>query len=278
MNSNRSGVVGPDPIAPGERKRGDLQGTKRTWTAETVRVSLFPAAGAPARDDLWQTITGAKPDATTTTKEGMVQQQGTVDGKRYLLVSMPGRVDLFMSPPEDADEIPPNIGPHTDALTAVKGFGSRLAEQLEAVTRIGVGGVILHFLDSKKDAYAALERRFPCLNFAKDAADDFLLQLNRPIRSAVITELQMNRIVRWAYLPVHQAQLLVVQALGPSGPTSSSRSSPTTTVKHAVRLDIDVNTAAANTTAFSKDQSAALVAETADKILGLVDDALDGGK
>jgi hypothetical protein len=235
-------------------------------------VSLFHDPAAPAIADLWKSITGSAPDKYSGNKEGQLQQQGSIGGRRYTLVSGPGRVDLFMLPPEDSEELPPNVGPHIAALEALHDVGSKVAAHVPSLIRIGLGGVMLHFTENKADAYAALERRFACLNFAKDSVDDFLLQINRPIKSAVIADLTLNRIVRWSYMPLQMVQFQL-QAESGGAPTPSA--APVATLKHSVRLDIDVNTAAANATQFSKDNGVSLVKELAEATRWVVADALD---
>jgi hypothetical protein len=215
------------------------------WTAEQVRLTVFPLAGAanPNPEPWWEVIVGAPPDESTANpKMGLRTLVGTFHAGKLVLKLELNRIDwLFV--PQDRDPAVvvsgefPSIGPATENLALFSGIAERWLsrDDIPDLVRIAFGAVVSHPESDRRSAYLRLPDYLP-LRIDPESTD-FNFQINVPRGSRTrIDGLRINRLSKWSIMGLaHVALRLDGGAIG----AASSQF-----VNHALRLELDINTSA----------------------------------
>ena len=205
------------------------------WRTEQFRLTAFPVSGRPAglARDWWNTITGTTPGKITEDpRTGVVQLQGTVKGTSLLMVAEDNRLEvrqLFTAPRVALSALPVfSEGLQPFVELAERWLRLETCPQLQ---RLAFGAVVMKPAHLIEDCRSVLDGYLPSINMQTTELRDFLYQTNRRRSSETISDLEINRLMKWS---VQQIQEIVV--------STSSRVS-VSNLTFASRLEADINSA-----------------------------------
>lgn len=222
-----------------------------SWRAGSLHYVVFsqPLAGIPDALQPWMHIFGGPPQAFQQLPGSIpgAQASGIVGDYQVVLVAQPGRLELILLPPEQAQSSLGFIADRQAALTALREYARKLGSPQKAV-RVAL---ILNAFKPMATAAAAAEdfRRNTRLAHIPAEATDLLLALN--VRKTIPgLAISMNRLCKWG---TGEQQLIQMQA--------SSGAAPSVTVErfYASTIQLDLNTV---------PEQAPASAEQADQIFG----------
>lgn len=128
----------PTPTAP--------TSPARQFLAESLRLTAFPSAPAELDPSGWWTqLVGSAPETSTSRPgRGELQEIGRVGTRNLLLSVLPGRIDWFFVPPQDAQgtDEPRRIGPLSDALSVFNALMSKWLQACPPMVRLAFGAVV----------------------------------------------------------------------------------------------------------------------------------------
>ena len=234
------------------------------WIVESLRVTIFPTVESTFRSsDWWEYVTGVEPDqVSTSAKKTASTVEGTYEGRKLIMRSVPDRIDWFLLPVDSVIEEAminsevPSVGRAGEAFelfsTAVeKWFASA---DLPTMHRIAFGAVLSLPIGDRRSAYIELRDYIP-VEIDPDSTD-ILYQINIPTKSASVAGLKLNRLSRWL---VTQHTFVTVP-VGVAGGTPITQG-PTPA---AMKLELDINTLPAFEQTIPKESLAGLYRELVD--------------
>jgi hypothetical protein len=204
------------------------------WSVNQLRFTGFvtPTVKVEA-SEWWEKLTGDTPEnAISSPKAATREVRGMFQGGSLTLRVSPLRFDWLFSP-EDLINPTATIGlwPAASGL-----FVELMAKWIASpdcppLLRLAFGAVLLSPVESREDGYEKLDDFLPAVELDSKSSD-FSYQINRP-RQSKITGLKVNRLTKWS---VSAVQPLLAAASGVMvGPA-----------EHALRVELDINTAADN--------------------------------
>lgn len=231
------------------------------WDTESLRLSVFHPE-RPSQAGLWKQVVEIEPESSDTrAREGIVQEQGIVDGNVLLLVSQSNRLDwhLLPGPPQNnARRGPPALVDAGQCMLLLKRAMDVSVRARVVVNRLALGVVCIRQAPDLREGLNQLSEYLPRLDLANAGGQDFAYQINRPRRSPHVSHISINRLSRWQLEEIQSGALTI----NPSGRPSLGMSEGILVSK----LILDINTAVSNS-AFS-----------ADKVPDLFDDLADFAK
>lgn len=177
------------------------------WQVESVRATLFPVLGQVDEFDpaaAFRLLVGSEPDDVTfNPKKGTGRLVGAWEAGRVSLQIANDRTDLvYLTVDADLEEIAktgsfPGLGSLRDVR---RKFEPMLVIALTqggfpAPSRVALGVVMRHRVENKQKGYDLIADFVP-VN-VPSTTSDFLFQINYPIASKVIENLQINRLTKW---------------------------------------------------------------------------------
>ena len=181
------------------------------WRTEQLRLTAFPVSGRPAglARDWWNIITGTTPEKVTEKpRTGVVQLQGTVEGTSLLMVADDNRLDvrqLFTAPRVALSALPvfhEVLQPFVEL--AVRWLSLETCPKLQ---RLAFGATVTKSAHLIEDCRSVLDGYLPSIDMQTIELRDFLYQTNRRRSSETISDLEINRLMKWS---VQQIQEIVV--------------------------------------------------------------------
>jgi hypothetical protein len=165
-------------------------------------LTAFAHSGtlAPLARDWWNAITGTPPEKISEEpRTGVVQLQGAFEGTSLLMRARENRLDirqLFVDRgtaphalPEFADALQPFVS------LSVNWLG---LEARPSIQRLAFGAVMMkHFLHIE-DCRSVLGDYLPSINMQTTDLRNFLYQVNRRRSSETISDLEVNRLMKWS--------------------------------------------------------------------------------
>ncbi len=214
----------------------------RAWDGQVLRVTYFIAGRVEqsAFESLWQAAVGEPPEIDEAKpRENTRRQAGLIsDGLGLEVQTQSGRIDWFVGPWNLANEPPQDhFGPIEPALLELNRvlmpwFGRAGL----GCTRLALGMVLMSRTENRTAGYNEIMKLEPTVHFdATGNVSDFMLQLNRPIKSEN-ADMMLNRLIKWS---VARIQTVGV-SLSAQGGTLSAPSSE----RYYVRLELDLSTPA----------------------------------
>ena len=211
------------------------------WRAEQIRLSIFPAPGATARlVEWWEAVADRVPDdRTENPKRGVAVVSGAFAPGKLVLSLEPERIDWLLVPP-DSDDLPEEGPPDLGSMTATLDSFSRIIQRwlgrddVPEVARLAFGAVLKHPEPNAPTAYARLPEYVPVR--VDPNSSDFLYQVNVPVASRSVEDLQINRLSKWAVTAARRLSVRFVPGAGTF--THQQVTDPVI----AFRLELDVNT------------------------------------
>lgn len=212
-----------------------------SWNLESIRLSVFLKESPSFEPDWWRQVIGKEPEVSTNKRQlGQYIDEGTSDHWRIALnISSlnQNRVDWIVYPSEEALIGFSHIGQYTEQSELFfNKLEKWLADICPSAVRIALGAVLIHECSDRKASYQLLELLLPIIAFEPDNWSDFSFQVNKKATSTVISNLEINQITKWD--AIRMRQIRFDQADNTSEQVDF----------HACRLELDINTAAENTT------------------------------
>lgn len=252
--------------------------------AEIMRFSVFTPA---VRDHLqvpvdawWHAITGSSPEqiARSGANTFSALAEGPFSNGRLAVAASPGRVDCQLAPalPTAAPREWPNLGTWPECLDALVSPVRAWLPAIQPIARLAFGVIIAKSVADRPTGYRQIESALSELQIRLPSdLSDFLIQLNRPIAASHAPGMTINRLSRWgvALLAPVMIQLAVVlpnvQMQTPQADAGLTRQQ-----LHALRVELDFNTAAEWTQPIAPESAQALLDELTDLARNYVTDHL----
>jgi len=218
---------------PAVQQKADLS----LWQVESFRVTCFPSSATEFNaTNWWQEVVGEQPENTVVrAREGFRQDEGQVNGRKFILGVQPIRIDWVMGVKEEGGET--TIGTFQDSLESFLEMMSRWFKISPPLRRLAFGSVLVLPVDSRESGYELLGNYLPNVKLDPIGMSDFLYQINRPRKSQTqIADLMINRLTKWSVLRRGLARFDLL----PDARVSLFPSSET----FSCRLELDINTSA----------------------------------
>ena len=234
---------------------------KQNWLTETVRVTLFPSPGSAINtpDTWWEQYTGLTPENITKhPKDGTTLTMGRLqDEDISLILSVkPDRIDWQLIPENTSVSGLSTIGPLDTVLDYLLNPTSRFLEQSGiSIQRIAYGAIQLLPTESKIASYETLDNLLHNLKIDPEESSDLIYQINRPRKSNVDNDLDLNRLSKWSAI-VGRGYLL-----SPSHDDEEAQVAQAISSIHACKLELDINTSATRTTPLHSENINKIVVE-----------------
>ncbi|MGE0363256.1 MAG: hypothetical protein AB7H93_13350 [Vicinamibacterales bacterium] len=246
------------------------------WRAEQLRLSAFPVVGESQRStDWWQRTVGTPPEETASSlKKGSSTLSSAFAGGKLTLQLEQERIDWRLTPPDLdltnesllAEPDLQTIGLFEEARAAFIVLAHRwlALPDLPEMARLAFGAVLLHKESSRRDGYQRLPEYVP-IDVSPDSTD-FMYQINHPVDSRTVPGLRINRLSKWAVGSFKMVALRL--AHGEPRPAMSPNAT------FALRLELDINTAAEYRGALPRTELAKLFGELVEYGEGLTIDGV----
>jgi len=210
------------------------------WQAETLRLTAFPFERLSDKPGWWKEIIGEEPESRIVRpRQQGLQEEGDFDRGRLRVIAQPARIDWLFTVREKGDESEgpfDTLGPLALAVQVFQPPIDRwLREFAPEIKRLGFGAILLAEVPSRADGYGTLQRFLPSVRLEEDSSD-FIYQINRKRPTTTgIDGLEINRLSKWSVM------LRTDMVLSFQGIAATQMPGP---VHHALRLELDINTAA----------------------------------
>ncbi len=229
-----------------------------SWSGETLRLSLFYSPVTELRvNGWWEHVVGQAPDSSTNKpKSGEVVEIGNVDDAQLVLQSQPraGRVDWIMQAAAgELSEQSPSLFPVMSAS-----FINRMTRFLKVpgippLNRMAFGAVVLLPVTDPEQGYRTLSDYLP-FDIDRTNSSDFLYQINRLRSSKNLSDLKINRLMKWS-VGLSQRSSFAIDAQKLMAVATHE------TVAVNCRIELDINTVFAADRSLPNDRLESLMME-----------------
>jgi hypothetical protein len=244
-----------------------VDGQLAAWETQTLRLTAFPSPSAQIiRPTWWRDLMGNEPESSISQpRKGGLQEEGTYENGKLVLVFEPTRIDWLYTPMDDEKQQAKGfltISPLHDALSTFIPLMNRWfeLETCPSVQRLALGTVVLQPVQDLRTGYQQLMQYLNSVQLDVDNSSDFLFQINRRRDSTVVPGLRINRLSRWS---VASMQRQIISMPIASVPTRHEVSP----LYFACRLELDINTVPEFQDEFDRGRLPSILRELAD--LGL---------
>ena len=231
------------------------------WRAGLLRVTAFLAREASLENrNLWTELGLGEPEIHEK-KKGQVTDQGLVLDHWLTISSASSRIDWLYLPkpdvPEDVEEFGfSDVGPFPEAVDKYVGLiDGWLERECPKLSRFALGATIRLPVSDRLEGYKQLSAYLP-FKIDGERSSDFLYQINRHRKSAVVPDLTVNRLTQWSVAGLTGLAGQVM--FSASGISPDLRKYGSSSACQAV---LDINTDPENRTGFERKQVKALLDE-----------------
>lgn len=236
--------------------------SNQDWFVDSLRATFFSAAPPPTANtrEWWRLVAGSS-DADLVVNEGPpgnASASGEVDNATALLqvVCQPNRIDLIYAiATQFGDDGVITQARNAFATSELASFHERVKNWLQGAPlchRVALGCVARLETESKEASYAMLQRFLPALAIDPVGSTDFQYQVNRPRTSTSIgAPLLLNRLSKWS-AGIMRAKVSDAESTAPPRVASS---------RHYCKVELDINSAADNTTLFDQGALTSITSE-----------------
>lgn len=234
------------------------------WGVESLRLTVFPSPAAQIvqTPTWWTQLVGEPPEKSTSfPRTGRMQEEGSVDGGRLILIVQPLRIDWGFTVSAEKDQEGEggfSIGKFPDILNMFIGRirGWFEFETCPSANRLAFGAILLRPVENLQKGYEGISEFLPDVKIDASGSSDFLYQINRPRSSTgSVSSLKINRLMKWSVAMTMSFKLDLAsarQALSDAGQN------------FACRLELDINTAAEFEGELSREQMPQILTELVD--------------
>jgi hypothetical protein len=220
---------------------GMTETKSQAFECEHLRFTVFPVQLQPPEDNTWwKDAVGEEPTTRTSQpRKGEYKDQGPYHGGLLTLGMLPGRIDWILSPdPEQAQEQLglPSIGLFEETLETFSSTITKWLGRCPLAKRIAFGGAALLPATDRIEGYRKLAGYLPSVKVDPFGSRDFLYQINRPVLSAHVKRLEINRLGKWSV-----AAIVKMSGRIEIGKQATAWHSQEPLIS-ACRIELDVNT------------------------------------
>lgn len=225
------------------------------WQAQILRMTIFPLKQDIAESKSWfQESLGVEPEESISNRSGLLQKIkfsfGTVSCNSEV-----DRVHWQLEPDPDKlilDE-PSLIGGYEDTRKDFVEMAYKLLKNSACPEfyRLGFGCTLLLRVQDKILGYEELSKYLSDLRIDPQGSSDILYQINKFRTSKIISDLTINRLMKWSVIEIKRMSLQV--------PRQSDKS-----LGQYIQLELDINSANTYPKEISKDKSIDLFNELVD--------------
>jgi hypothetical protein len=218
------------------------------WIVQQSRLSFFSSEPLSISEQDWKTITGQDEAENRTALPNGKQYSGKFSGGLFSLAYSGVRCDVLLNVDESAQDPAQEqelrgIGKWDEVSDsfprALEPFLSGLKSPL---VRLAFGAILMWEARSKEDAYEEIGKLLSSVEVDPKNMRDLIYRINWPRMSAVIPDLELNRITSWGSMNISKALLQMTgqqMSIAAAGPAL-----------HTVRLEIDHSTSQNRTDPF----------------------------
>ena len=229
------------------------------WDVESLRITLFypPGANYSTRTDLWERVTGTRPETIDSKpREGVTRVIGSIGQNNLILSIQDGRIDWLvqpmLSPPSQQVSPLLMLKDVYGVFPILENAIGHSLETTKTVLRLAFGSALIKQASDPAEALKELSKYLSRLRMDFHEGSEFVYQVNRQRRSESVRHARINRLAKWS---TAQAGGFEVQVEPTGQPHVKSAN-----IVFIRRLDLDINTTP-NTSAMSKDRIPALFGE-----------------
>jgi hypothetical protein len=169
-----------------------------TWQAQTLRFTVFLPAVPPSPTLNWFAAVAGKDADEELKRGGRLQQTGSFENGKLVLIQQQNRVDWLYAATEDpASADLPSVGEFTQTSRRFQSLLQAWLEGVPEVQRIAIGAVLLQKVESPVDGQLRLLHYLPRLVDFAAGTKDLVLHINRPKR-AQAAPIEINRLTKWS--------------------------------------------------------------------------------
>jgi hypothetical protein len=204
------------------------------WMAVQLRLTAFSAEPVDIpRSGWWRDLIGEEPDIQTFKKTLHLEEIGPLDDARLLLNANPLRIDWRLVPLEvEVMEEIPYISSFSQSLLVFLPLMTRWLSNNYPLLRLAFGAELLFPVSERREGYLKLATLIP-IQIDVDNSRDLFYQINRRRISKLSNiNLEINRLSKWTVIKSNIGLQQGEVAFDLPG-----------LEKHAVRLELDINTA-----------------------------------
>jgi len=214
------------------------------WRVQLLRLTAFTSKsyGAEA-SKWWDTVSGEPPESRTERlKDSIISIEGRLGAGKLSLSLTPGRIDWVvgaeMNMEQPLSEMP-NIGLLGDVFSSFQVRCKKFLSLELGLTRVALGAILMVPVPDRQTGYGMLPNYHPIVQIDPATSQDFLYQINRPVKSRVLADVDINRLQKWAVSMLTPMSLQLVTMLG--APHQLVDLEPSV---NAMRLELDISTSA----------------------------------
>lgn len=205
---------------------------KRDWKTELIRFTLLGVKDLEAAG-LWEKLVGTPPDSSTSRPaQKVLHESGTWNGVQFDVQAQPNRIDIVVTPAPNQFDQPPSLG---DFIKYAEAFRAMLcAVRLPTAERLALGASLYVECGGLEQSLTSFEQLVP---YVKDVgkANDLSFQINLQKKLPKLSGVVINRLYKWSQM-VYQYFNVQLNDGAQSVPVQAD-------VVHAVKLELDINTA-----------------------------------
>jgi hypothetical protein len=216
------------------RDSGTPRANDAEWKVESLRLTVFyPQGAVPNTEGLWNQVTGTDPESVVNRpKMGDRAEVGRYRDYPLAMqvLSRDARIDWVMGGSFGAFDDPECMPARMDLFLAI--MRPWLSASTTPLSRLAFGAISMLRTGGWERAHDTLSNY---LNFDVDEEmSDFLYQVNRKRRSRVMSDIMINRLMKWSIAANYKGMV----RLSSEGPSSVQPEPP----EFWVRVELDINT------------------------------------
>lgn len=221
------------------------------WMAYQLRLTSFPIPLSQFDPtNWWHDTVGEIPESQQIQpKLNRRTEIGPFENGKLILEVQSDRIDWrYSSIIDDPLRIPfseEELVPLQNLLSGFQQIANHWLGMAPPLIRLAFGGRLGIPVVSRSEGYQHLADYLHPVRLNPDNMSDFLYQINRPVISNIVPDLQLNRLSKWSVVSATRGTIVI----GEQGPTS-------TTLTHEFfysHLELDINTRAENTDNFQSE-------------------------
>lgn len=229
------------------------------WKTEMLRLTAFHQLG-PQLDDhgWWETVVGTAPESKSVKpREGGFEVSGPLGTGVLALRANPFRYDWLYTAAISLDKPPgefPTIGLLPETLTVFVPLMVAWFATAPQTHRLAFGTAVLQPVEDRVTGYKLLDGYLPSISIDPENSSEFSYSINRHRKAHDFDDIHVNRISRWSVIRLQPMMINMTILSGQRGTTDAVQGQ----ALEALRLELDMNTAAERTQLLPTNQLPAL--------------------
>ena len=235
--------------------KGDTPADSLTsaWSTDSLRLTAFYPKPLENPESIWQRITGIEPEEIRNQPRlKTFNEEGAWEQAKLVTASSDLRADFLYTTPaqQDEQETLLSIGTLDQARKRFQKVVETWLSLDHQAQRLAVGVVLFQPTTDRVSGYNLMSEYLPSVKIDAEGSRDFMYRINRPRQLSLgDRDVEVNRLTAWGALIRQSVFMFPLQ----SGVKKTS--SPL----HAVRVEMDINTAAEYEGTFGTEESRRII-------------------